>query len=260
MTTNHHNAIANGAAANATIFEAADGALDSAITDLLDATLAHSKLLVGSGSIDATAIAEFDSTTLGFLPPRMTTTQRDLISSPADGLLIYNTTTNQLEFSVSSAWAAVGAVASSIAILRDEKTTGTDGGSCSTTTWNARDLNTEVSDDDSIVSIASNQFTPIAGDFLIDIWAQSLEGANHRLRLFNVTGVASVQEGIGSKANSAGNTSSMVHLVHKFTANGTDAYRIDHFTAVAQATDGLGIAISDGSAEVYMEIKLEKLS
>jgi hypothetical protein len=48
------------------------------------------------GSVEASAIAEFSSTTKGMLPPRMTTTQRNAISSPAAGLLIYNTSTNKL--------------------------------------------------------------------------------------------------------------------------------------------------------------------
>ena len=57
---------------------------------------------------DASAAFEIDSTTQGFLPPRMTTTQRNAISSPATGLQIYNTTTNQDEFYNGSAWGAVG--------------------------------------------------------------------------------------------------------------------------------------------------------
>ena len=56
---------------------------------------------------DATSILELRSTTLGFLAPRMTTTQRDAIISPATGLLIYNTTTNQLNYYSGSAWQVV---------------------------------------------------------------------------------------------------------------------------------------------------------
>lgn len=44
----------------------------------------------------ASAQVEVTSTTKGFLPPRMTTTQRDAISSPAEGLVIYNLTTHKL--------------------------------------------------------------------------------------------------------------------------------------------------------------------
>ena len=47
--------------------------------------------------INTSAIFELRSTTKGFLPPRMTTTQRDNIASPVAGLLIYNTTTAAIE-------------------------------------------------------------------------------------------------------------------------------------------------------------------
>jgi hypothetical protein len=46
------------------------------------------------GATVASAIVEIQSTSRGFLPPRMTTTQRDAIATPATGLRIYNTTTN----------------------------------------------------------------------------------------------------------------------------------------------------------------------
>jgi hypothetical protein len=51
----------------------------------------------GGSSPNGSAIVDITSTTKGFLPPRMTTTQRDAISSPAAGLVIYNTTTSKLQ-------------------------------------------------------------------------------------------------------------------------------------------------------------------
>lgn len=55
----------------------------------------------------ATALVEMTSTTQGFLPPRMDSTARDAISSPATGLIIYNTSTNKINFYNGSAWEAV---------------------------------------------------------------------------------------------------------------------------------------------------------
>ena len=56
---------------------------------------------------DASAVIDLTSTTKGFLPPRMTTTERDAISTPAEGLVIYNTTTQVLNFYNGSSWGAV---------------------------------------------------------------------------------------------------------------------------------------------------------
>jgi hypothetical protein len=63
---------------------------------------------VGFGTItpDASAILELSTNQQGFLPPRMTTTQRDLINSGtfADGLIVYNSTTNTLQYYNGTAW------------------------------------------------------------------------------------------------------------------------------------------------------------
>lgn len=60
-------------------------------------------------AIPASAQFSVSSTTKGFLPPRMTTTQRDAIATPATGLIVYNTTTTELNQYNGSAWVPVGA-------------------------------------------------------------------------------------------------------------------------------------------------------
>lgn len=146
------------------------------------------------------------------------------------------------------------------AILADEKAANTAGGAAAATTWNARNLNTEIVDANAIVSISSNQFTPIAGTYRIFVQSPAFKTGNHRLRLYNVTGAASVKEGQNARAGSGNDTETNATLDYEFTANGTDAYRIDHYTTVAAATNGLGVQLNVGGAvETYMVIYLEKI-
>lgn len=56
---------------------------------------------------NASAQFQIDSTTKGFLPPRMTEAQRNAIGTPAAGLVVYNTDTNMLNFYNGSAWGAI---------------------------------------------------------------------------------------------------------------------------------------------------------
>jgi len=62
------------------------------------------KNYIGSGTLDASAVLQADSTTKGFLPPRMTQTERDAIASPANGLIVFNTTSGHLNQYQSSSW------------------------------------------------------------------------------------------------------------------------------------------------------------
>jgi hypothetical protein len=60
---------------------------------------------IGVGGVPGAAAAvQIDSTTKGFLPPRMDGTQRDAIGSPPDGLILYNTTTSKLQVRAGGAW------------------------------------------------------------------------------------------------------------------------------------------------------------
>jgi len=67
---------------------------------------------------DPSAALEVNSTTKGFLPPRMTTTQRDAITTPTVGLIIYNTSTHKINFynGSSNSWVGLAVDAASAAL------------------------------------------------------------------------------------------------------------------------------------------------
>jgi len=62
---------------------------------------------IGTSSPDASALIDLSSTSKGTLITRLTTSERDLITSPAQGLQIFNTTTNCLEIFISPLWQPV---------------------------------------------------------------------------------------------------------------------------------------------------------
>lgn len=63
---------------------------------------------LGTASIDASALFQIDSTTKGFLPPRMTSAQRTSIATPAEGLLVIQTNGVQgLYIYINATWRAV---------------------------------------------------------------------------------------------------------------------------------------------------------
>jgi len=72
---------------------------DSAFADLSSRSISANFGLIGVTSISSllpSARLQVDSTDRGFLPPRMTTVQKNAISSPANGLVVFDTTLNKL--------------------------------------------------------------------------------------------------------------------------------------------------------------------
>jgi hypothetical protein len=65
------------------------------------------QITINQSTIDASAVMDIVSTTKGFLPPRMTTTQKNAISSPAEGLMVYDTTLHKLCIYTGSAWETI---------------------------------------------------------------------------------------------------------------------------------------------------------
>jgi len=85
-------------------FLASELTIKNNLTVTLDAQV-DGNMTVGKGSdADGSAAFEIESTSLGFLPPRMSEGERDSISSPAEGLVIHNTATNEPNYFDGSSW------------------------------------------------------------------------------------------------------------------------------------------------------------
>jgi hypothetical protein len=69
---------------------------------------------IGTTTDVASSILTLQSTTKGFLQPRMTTTQRNAIATPATGLAIYNTTTNTEDYYNGTTWVSLQTSAAAV--------------------------------------------------------------------------------------------------------------------------------------------------
>lgn len=89
-----------------------NGALSSTATLVespdMNIGAAQGSSLVLNGTLANSAILQADSTSKGFLAPRMNQTERDAIVSPATGLQIYNTSSNKLNVYNGTSWTDVG--------------------------------------------------------------------------------------------------------------------------------------------------------
>lgn len=97
------NTSIGGAAAGARLDVRAQGALSTDIAFRVRNSADSANLfdVNGAGGVS------INSTTQGFLPPRMTTTQKNAIASPAEGLIVYDSTLGKLCVRTAAAWETI---------------------------------------------------------------------------------------------------------------------------------------------------------
>lgn len=62
---------------------------------------------IGTATVNGSCLLQMTSTTKGFKPPSLTTTERNAIATPLAGVMVYNSTTNKLNFYNGTAWEQV---------------------------------------------------------------------------------------------------------------------------------------------------------
>jgi len=130
---------------------------------------------------------------------------------------------------------------SSYAIIADQKSQNTDGGTFTSGAWRTRDLQTELYDGIGL-TISSDEFTLPAGNYLISWAAMAGRCAKHQSRLYDVTGTAQV--GVGSSCVEPSDASYVWQVessgAARVTPSGSNAYRIEHQCQTTRADVGFG--------------------
>jgi hypothetical protein len=145
----------------------------------------------------------------------------------------------------------------SYAVIADQKTSGTEGGSSVTGAFYTRDLNTEISDPDGIVSISSNQFTLGAGTYYI-VWEAPFFGTGAtRTRLANITD-STYSYSKSDYSASTNNGTQWVGGTARITLASSKVFEIQYRCATARATTGLGNMNNFGDVEQYTTIEIFK--
>ena len=137
---------------------------------------------------------------------------------------------------------------SSYAIIADQKSSGTNGGSFTSGDWRTRDLNTELYDPDGIVSISSNQFTLQAGSYLIKAHAPAYKVGRHQIALYDITGSSYVETGSSAYVDGSESVSTDSFLTARFTCSGANVYEIRHQCGTTFNTYGFGVSVLNSFA------------
>ena len=151
----------------------------------------------------------------------------------------------------------------SYAVICDQKTSGTHGGTFTSGSWRTRDLNTELADADGIVSISSNQFTLQAGTYLVVASAPAFRVDRHMIRMMNETDSTAVEYGTSEHCDSSDISTTRSFLKARFTISGAKEFEISHRCSATKSSDGLGVNTGGGftvANEKYTIVEIYKES
>jgi len=147
----------------------------------------------------------------------------------------------------------------SFAVVSDQKSTGTAGGT-STTSFSTRVLNTEVFDPDNIVTVASNQFTLIAGTYIIEWQCPHYRSNSATTVLYDVTGSANVATGTSGydTSSSVHGTNALSTGIARVVISAANTYDIRMKVSSEKTSNGFGVA-ANGNPETYSVVKISKI-
>ena len=152
------------------------------------------------------------------------------------------------------------ALGGGVAIIEDHKSNNTQSGTFASGAWRTRDLNTVISDDSNIVTLANNEFTLQSGAYLVEASAPSYQVEHNKIRLYNITDSATVAEGSNSFAGETSFSQGRSFLTAKITITDTKSFNIGHYGAKTRQNAGFGTYSSDiPNNMIYTQVKITKI-
>jgi hypothetical protein len=177
------------------------------------------------------------------------------------GMQFFETSTSILYVYNGTSWVNANPWANFL-YVRDEKASGTQGGTFTSGSWIQRNLNTLVTNNIVNASVASDRVTLPAGTFFFEGYCPALNCDHHRAAIYNFTdSTFSLYGGNGSwSTSSTVNDSSTAQVCGTVTIASSKTFELRHRCATTRATNGLGYAPGWGVPEIYAELKVWQLS
>ena len=156
-----------------------------------------------------------------------------------------------------------GKFESALLHVRDEKSSGTDGGTNingSPSTFEPRTLNTVLTNEISGASLASNKITLPAGTYFIYARVPAFCVDRHKSRLRNVTDSSDTLIGSNQYFTPSVNVGGDSWIIGRFTIAGTKDFEIQYRNQSVRTNEGLGLGVGYGVLEVYTDVQIWKVA
>jgi len=141
-------------------------------------------------------------------------------------------------------------------LVRDEKSSGSNGGTFNSGSWQTRTLNTEVQDTGGHASLAANVITLAAGTYDVWIRCPAFDAGTHQGRLYSVTDAAVAL--LGNVSTAVVGATSESFIQGRIVLGVSTELRVEHRCSSSKATEGYGRAGGWGT-EVYASAEFRKV-
>ncbi len=145
------------------------------------------------------------------------------------------------------------------AVIEDQKSSGTNGGTFTNGADRTRDLNTFAYNELGLPALSSNQFTLPAGIYKIEWAAPGHNVGFHQSFLYNVTDATTVARGTSERSAPSTFVSTPSRGSAIVSLSGTKAFEIRHRCNDTFANNGFGVAGNFGT-EVYTRVVISRLN
>lgn len=162
---------------------------------------------------------------------------------------------------IKNAIEALNPMSNGYLLARDEKASGTNGGSSVGSTWTKRDLPSSPQVNGITgASIASSVITLPVGTYMVRCSAPVYASNNHHIRLRNTTDGVTEIVGQASRAGSGYTQHTSSVLTGQLTVStSAKTFEIQHWVAASNAGDGFGVAVGSGEVEIYTVLEIWKI-
>ncbi len=146
------------------------------------------------------------------------------------------------------------------ALIQDRKTNGTASGAITSGSWVDRDLNTSYDPWGFVTSLSANAFTLPAGSYWIQAIAPSFACYTNQIRIRDTTNNVTLGVGTSEYSTDSGGSNSGSSAIAEcyVTLTAPTTLKIQHRCSITRAGNGLGVATSFGTQEVFTSVAIRK--
>lgn len=144
--------------------------------------------------------------------------------------------------------------------VQHQESSGVNGGTATSGSWETRKLTTEITNDITGASLSTNQITLPAGTYVITSVEKGMTIDVFKSKLRNITDSSDTLIGMSARSSATDATTCQSSIYGEFTITGTKVFEIQHRVSATRGSQGYGVSCGFGVVEIYADVVIKKIS